>query len=585
MNRKMDRPTWEQRLGSRPPLKEGGYSRELEGRVMQRVASGRPPVRRRLIRWSPVLACGLLLAIGVGQAEQLAGWAGRLGGMVQTDGSSLNGGKPFTLRVAADSAADFMAAYGEGFEQKYPNAELQVIPPKRQGLNRTAAGQAWGDWFADQRPDVLELEADRTFAELAAEGRLQTLELLSRDEGWERGRMHPGVTATLRSLGGGGLYGIAPEYEQLALYYNSSLFEQYGIPLPRDGMTWGTLLETASRFAKARGTAEERTYGLAADGGLLLLEGLVRSAASGSLGMLDKEGRVSLRSGGWEKLWEQAVSAARSGAVYLPGAAALAADGGKRAVPMGGASQAAKTAEASAADGGKKAVPMGGAAQVVKAEEALAADGSSAAGEGGTGPVDGAALSSGEGEFPSEEPSALWLFLQGRAAMALGPYDWARRLDEAARTKPDGTAVDWNVVTEPAVASGRMSESTTFRLRLVYAASAESPQPDAALALVKYIAGEEAAKRRAAAAGEQYLPSRLPGLTLRLLQGKHAEAFYRLQPPPQAQAAAGLPARLSEALPLLAAERFAAAVTGRQPSGAALRQLEAQLQAVLDGAK
>lgn len=286
---------------------------------MQRVASGRPPVRRRLIRWSPVLACGLLLAIGVGQAEQLAGWAGRLGGMVQTDGSSLNGGKPFTLRVAADSAADFMAAYGEGFEQKYPNAELQVIPPKRQGLNRTAAGQAWGDWFADQRPDVLELEADRTFAELAAEGRLQTLELLSRDEGWERGRMHPGVTATLRSLGGGGLYGIAPEYEQLALYYNSSLFEQYGIPLPRDGMTWGTLLETASRFAKARGTAEERTYGLAADGGLLLLEGLVRSAASGSLGMLDKEGRVSLRSGGWEKLWEQAVSAARSGAVYLPG--------------------------------------------------------------------------------------------------------------------------------------------------------------------------------------------------------------------------------------------------------------------------
>ncbi|MGF7035996.1 multiple sugar transport system substrate-binding protein [Paenibacillus mucilaginosus] len=553
MKRKLDTPAWEQRLGSRPPLKEGGYSRELEGRVMQRVAAGPRPGRRRLIRWSPLLACGLMIAIGIGQAEQLAGWAGRLGGKEQADGSSLNGGKPFTLRVAADSAADFMAAYGEAFEQKYPNAQLEVIPLKGRGLTRTGAEQPWGDWFADQRPDVLELEADRTYSALAAEGRLQTLETLSQDEGWERGRMHPGVTAALRSLGGGALYGIAPEYEQLALYYNPSLFEQYGVPLPRDGMNRGQLIEAASRLAQAGGAGEERIYGLAFDGGLSFLEGLVQSAAAEDLGLLDPQGHVDLQDVEWRRLWEQAVEAARGGAVYVPGAAVRAAVSGK------------------------KAEPKSGEADVKKAAEARDAAGSSA--------VDRVAAPADGGESRTAGLSALELFLQGRAAMVLGPYDLARRLDEAARRAPDNkAAAGWNIVTEPQITPGQTNESASFRLRRVYAAAAESPQPEAALALVKYIAGEEAAKRRAAAAGEQHLPSRLPGLTLRLLQGKHAEAFYRLQPP-QAQASAGLPSRLAEALPLLAAERFAAAAAGRQTADAALRQLEAELQAVLDGAK
>ncbi|MCZ8519703.1 MULTISPECIES: ABC transporter substrate-binding protein [Paenibacillus] len=539
MRGKRETPPWEKELGGRPPLREGGYSRELEGRVMQRIASGRVPrTRRRLIRWSPVLACGLLLAIGITQADSLAGWAGRIGRDPGAEGSALNGGKPIVLKVASDSAADFMASYGQAFEKRYPNAKLRVIPlGGRSAFEPEKEDSAWTAWLRAEKPDVLELAAGRTFSMLAEEGRLLALEEASREEGWEAGRMHTGVMESLRRLGGGGLYGIAPEYDQLALYYHPALFGRYGVPAPRDGMTWEQLLGTASRFASVQTEEGERIYGLAAGEDTGLVDGMLNAAAGGGLDLLDPAGRFSLQSAQWSGLWGQAVEAVRRGAVYT-----------------GRMQKEAKRAVAAQPTGIEKDGGQGGHA-------------------------------SGEAEpggAPAAEGSAVRLFLEGRAAMVLGDYDFARRLDEASRTGASEASKDWNVATEPTVSVGPGEVSTTFALRKVYAAAAVSEQQEAALTLVKWIAGEEAAKGRAAAAGEQHLPARLPGLTLRLLQGKHAEAFYRLRPS-QPEEARVLPAELAGVLPLLAAERLEAAAAGRQTPEAALRQLEAEAQAVPGG--
>ena len=43
----------------------------------------------------------------------------------------------------------------------------------------------------------------------------------------------------LRKPVGGGLFALAPRFDNLALYYNIDLFNEHGVDPPRDGMNWG----------------------------------------------------------------------------------------------------------------------------------------------------------------------------------------------------------------------------------------------------------------------------------------------------------------------------------------------------------
>jgi hypothetical protein len=58
----------------------------------------------------------------------------------------------------------------------------------------------------------------------------------------------PGAIQKMRSMGDGKLYDLAPTFSSDAIFYNKKLFEEYGVPLPQDGMIWNDLLLLAERF-------------------------------------------------------------------------------------------------------------------------------------------------------------------------------------------------------------------------------------------------------------------------------------------------------------------------------------------------
>ena len=102
---------------------------------------------------------------------------------------------------------------------------------------------------------------------------------------------------------------MSPYFFGTALFYNKTLFEKYGVPLPRDGMTWAEVLELASRFP--------------ADGELTgIYHGPVRrssfifSALGEAVRYYDSTGRKLLvDTEQWRAIWSRSVAAYRSGAL------------------------------------------------------------------------------------------------------------------------------------------------------------------------------------------------------------------------------------------------------------------------------
>ncbi|CAG7638246.1 ABC transporter substrate-binding protein [Paenibacillus allorhizosphaerae] len=52
----------------------------------------------------------------------------------------------------------------------------------------------------------------------------------------------------------GKLYGLPmPDFDPQVLYYNKSLFDRFGVPYPKDGMTWDETYELAKKMTRADG--------------------------------------------------------------------------------------------------------------------------------------------------------------------------------------------------------------------------------------------------------------------------------------------------------------------------------------------
>lgn len=56
-------------------------------------------------------------------------------------------------------------------------------------------------------------------------------------------RFEPSIISALEKMSGGGLYGLPLYNDRMALYYNKDIFDKFGVPYPKDGMTWDEVIE------------------------------------------------------------------------------------------------------------------------------------------------------------------------------------------------------------------------------------------------------------------------------------------------------------------------------------------------------
>jgi ABC-type glycerol-3-phosphate transport system substrate-binding protein len=308
MNPEDDRD-WERQLAELP-LGTGGFSVKTMKKVKERIAMR----HRKPKRWVAVSAAALALAAAL-TVWSVRGGAGEwLNGRLSPEPSpsAADAAQEIRLKVQYWDSESFMQNIGRPFLIRNPSYRFE-----------TAYLQSWrsvGDyirWVRQERPDVLQIPLAYV-DDLARAGLLLPLDDRIARDGYDLGGLYEPVVRILREAGAGKLYGLAPHFNTYALFYNRTLFEQNGVPLPQDGMTWDDVLRTAARFG-GRSADGKPVYGLSFGGAYYgqsatPFTGIEAIGATQGLQLLDAAGkRATAGTAAWRGIWEKVLPGYKDG--------------------------------------------------------------------------------------------------------------------------------------------------------------------------------------------------------------------------------------------------------------------------------
>lgn len=314
---KQEPEAWERKL-SRLQLREGGFSKGLLERVQERVRE-EPAARgrsRRLV-WIPAAALLGAAIFGAAGADQLKAVFTPLSKPKDPALQPIDPNTAFSLKVAYYSEEAFMSQYGASFQKKFPYAKLEIIPYGDVSPLSSVMRSNPSTWPAEELPDVVGVNGTE-FATLAGQGKLYALDAVVKKDGFPLDIAHPGLIEALRKQGDGKLYGLAPSFNQLAIYYNKTLFDRYDLPYPKDGMTWQELLGIAAEIGE-RGGRREGVYGLASGSLSWPAHTVLQLGSAAGLSVIDPQTRkVALQTPQWRLAWTMVLDALRKGDLYEP---------------------------------------------------------------------------------------------------------------------------------------------------------------------------------------------------------------------------------------------------------------------------
>lgn len=240
-----------------------------------------------------------------------------------------------TIKVLYSSEQLFMKEYGNLIRNEFPELDIRVVGYE----DLTVAG---GDYLPllrerieKEQPDLMGLFSP-LYEQLAEEGKLYDLELLTGEDKLELQDFHPGMLQLIRGKAAGKLYGMSPTFNNMGIFYNKDLFNQYEIDYPKDRMTWEELFLLAGRFAGLKAADGTPIYGYAhfTDNPYQLIEWVGRTQG---LSATDAAvSRANLYTESWRKTAESVIAAYRSGAVYSGEGASNPFLSGKAAMAIGG---------------------------------------------------------------------------------------------------------------------------------------------------------------------------------------------------------------------------------------------------------
>jgi multiple sugar transport system substrate-binding protein len=89
------------------------------------------------------------------------------------------------------------------------------------------------------------------------------LTALSKEMNIDLGRFEPATLEAIKKMGG--LYGLPIKNGGLAMYYNKDIFNKFGVPYPKDGMTWEEVAELSKKLTRNDGGQQYVGYTVSTD--------------------------------------------------------------------------------------------------------------------------------------------------------------------------------------------------------------------------------------------------------------------------------------------------------------------------------
>jgi multiple sugar transport system substrate-binding protein len=162
---------------------------------------------------------------------------------------------PVTLNAAIEGISvpeEFASLLADSVKKKYPNITLNIIQPVGQGTSlasMVAAGQA---------PDIVFTFNGRVKG-LQEMDLLYDMTPLLKEHNVDVGRFEPNYIRDAKIASEKDeLYGVPYNVNFHAMYYNKDIFDKFGAPYPKDGMTWEQLLDLARKVARKDGNTQYR---------------------------------------------------------------------------------------------------------------------------------------------------------------------------------------------------------------------------------------------------------------------------------------------------------------------------------------
>lgn len=222
--------------------------------------------------------------------------------------------EPKTLRVLAFNQKGFNQLYGNFFLATHPNYSLEVISIYENltpGKNMTDTIE---ELIAKESIDVLSIPMD-SYSVLQKKGKLLSLDEMITKDRFDLASYSPAVIDFLRDEQGK-IHGLAATFTGDTLFYNKDIFDQYRISYPRDFMTWDEVFELAHKFPNL---ADDQTpqfgfYHKKTANPFMMALTIGESSGLSVYG----NGKFTLNSPSWEKVFEEVTSCFKSRVCYDP---------------------------------------------------------------------------------------------------------------------------------------------------------------------------------------------------------------------------------------------------------------------------
>jgi multiple sugar transport system substrate-binding protein len=143
----------------------------------------------------------------------------------------------------------FMREIGEPIKKKFPHVTPKFSP-------FTKLTQVQDLISAGQPPDVI-FASSGLFNDVVNKYNMQTdIMPFVQKYKYDLGKIDPVSVDMMKGLSKGGMYALPTLMSPSPIYYNKDIFDKFGVPYPKDGMTWDDLYELARKVTRKDGSVQ-----------------------------------------------------------------------------------------------------------------------------------------------------------------------------------------------------------------------------------------------------------------------------------------------------------------------------------------
>ncbi|ANE47404.1 ABC transporter substrate-binding protein [Paenibacillus swuensis] len=208
--------------------------------------------------------------------------------------------------------------FTEIFEYTNPNIEIEFVPAIEQsmyGYDQPKQGEKQPDPVEEMKkkltgpnpPDVVMLDYGQlsTFID---DNLLTPLDPMLTDDKFDTSVLVPAVYEGLKKLGDDKLYALAPTFSSSALFYNKAMFQEAGVELPKDGLTWDDVFNLARQLKSGEGENAKYGFSFNSYSGSDPFYDTIQYSAPLQLSMFDDKGeKMTVDTDKWEQVWSTIV--------------------------------------------------------------------------------------------------------------------------------------------------------------------------------------------------------------------------------------------------------------------------------------